>query len=79
MNLWCATFVAMVLITAVLTVLWHTLKRHEAESYNFYSSAFYVFGIFCQSGKEHLTNQSCFSYTKILNKSTPNISLHPTR
>jgi hypothetical protein len=36
----------------VLTALWQVLKNQEADTYNLYSSAFYVFGIFCQTGKK---------------------------
>jgi hypothetical protein len=65
MNLWWATFVAMVLISIVVTAVWHALKKQEADSYNLHSSIFYVFGIFCQRGKELLKNQLHFTCNKI--------------
>jgi hypothetical protein len=52
MNLWRATFVAMVVITVILSALWRALSKQEADTYNLHSSAFYVYAAFCQTGAQ---------------------------
>lgn len=68
MNLWRAIFIAMVVTSLVLTALWKALNKHEADSYDLQSSAFYVLGAFCQRGEKFFTKQFYYSYNKASRK-----------